>query len=67
MFDIHAIEKGALSDKPMILTFQAMADDDLEAWLSVMEGQVTVQRPQVASKTEMQSRIFQKTKTKTKF
>lgn len=57
MFDIHAIEKGALTDKPMILTFQAMSEEDLEGWLSVMEGQVTVQRPQAALKTEMQNEL----------
>lgn len=55
MFDIHAIEKGASSDKMIVFTFQAMTDEDLEGWISVMEGQTTVVRPQIASKTELQS------------
>lgn len=57
MFDIHAIEKGASSDKTIVFTFQAMADEDLEGWLSVMEGQTKITRPQIASRTEMQSQL----------
>jgi len=33
MFDIHAIEKGASSDKIIILTFQGMTEEDLEGWV----------------------------------
>jgi hypothetical protein len=57
MFDIHAIEKGASSDKIIVLTFQGMTEEDLEGWVSVMEGQINVSRPQISSKTEMQSRF----------
>ena len=57
MFDIHAIEKGASSDKMIVFTFQAMTDEDLEGWISVMEGQTTVVRPTISSKTELQSMI----------
>jgi len=57
MFDIHAIEKGASSDKMMVFTFQAMGEEDLESWVSVMEGQISVTRPQILSKTEIQSRF----------
>ena len=56
MFDIHAIEKGASSDKMIIFTFQAMTEEDLEGWVSVMEGQISITRPQILSKTEMQSK-----------
>jgi hypothetical protein len=58
MFDIHGIEKGALSDKLIVFTFQAMTEEDLEGWVSVMEGQINVSRPQISSKTEMQSRFL---------
>jgi hypothetical protein len=57
MFDIHAIEKGALSDKMSIFTFQAMTEEDLEGWVSVMEGQINISRPQILSKTEMQNEL----------
>lgn len=57
MFDIHAIEKGASSDKPIVFTFQAMIEEDLEGWVSVMEGQINISRPQIALKAEMQSNI----------
>lgn len=57
MFDVHAIEKGASSDKMIVFTFQAMTDEELEGWVSVMEGQISVVRPQISSKTELQSRI----------
>lgn len=57
MFDIHAIEKGASSDKAIIFTFQAMTEEDLEGWVSVMEGQINISRPQILSKTEMQSKL----------
>ena len=56
MFDIQAIEKCASTDKSILFTFQAMTDEDLEGWVSVMEGQIHVSRPQIASRTEMQSR-----------
>jgi hypothetical protein len=62
MFDIHAIEKGASSDKIIVLTFQGMTEEDLEGWVSVMEGQINVSRPQISSKTEMQSRFYLLTK-----
>ena len=55
MFDIHAIEKGASSDKPLVFTFQATIEEDLEGWVSVMEGQINISRPQIALKAEMQS------------
>jgi hypothetical protein len=42
--------------KMIIFTFQAMTEEDLEGWVSVMEGQINVSRPQISSKTEMQSR-----------
>lgn len=58
MFDIHAIEKGASSDKMIIFTFQSMTEEDLEGWVSVMEGQINISRPQISSKTEMQSKIL---------
>lgn len=57
MFDIQAIEKGASSDKTMVFTFQAMTEEDLEGWISVMGGQVNVCKPQISSKTEMQSKF----------
>jgi len=58
MFDIHAIEKGASSDKMIVFTFQSMTEEDLEGWVSVMEGQINVSRPQISSKTEMQSKLI---------
>jgi hypothetical protein len=57
MFDIHAIEKGASSDKMIVFTFQAMSEEELEGWVSVMEGQIHISRPQISSKTEMQSNL----------
>ena len=57
MFDIQAIEKGASSDKPLVFTFQSMTDEDLEGWISIMGGQVNVCKPQISSKTEMQSKF----------
>jgi hypothetical protein len=57
MFDVHAIEKGALSDKMIIFTFQAMTEEELEGWVSVMEGQINISRPQISSKTEMQNEL----------
>lgn len=56
MFDIHAIEKGAASDKLTVFTFQAMTDEDLEGWVSVMEGQINIVRPPTSARTEMQSK-----------
>ncbi|CAF1184290.1 unnamed protein product [Adineta steineri] len=57
MFDIHAIEKGASSDKMIVFTFQSMNEEDLEGWVSVMEGQINISRPQISSKTEMQNEL----------
>jgi hypothetical protein len=56
MFDIHAIEKGAASDKLTVFTFQAMTEEDLEGWVSVMEGQTNVSRPPTSARNEMQSK-----------
>jgi hypothetical protein len=67
MFDIHAIEKGASSDKMIVFTFQAMTEEDLEGWVSVMEGQISVTRPQISSKTEMQSKALSLKFAQTKF
>ncbi|CAF3478981.1 unnamed protein product [Rotaria sp. Silwood1] len=57
MFDIQAIEKGASSDKMIVFTFQAMAEEDLEGWISVMGGQINISKPQISSKTEMQNEL----------
>jgi len=57
MFDIHAIEKGAASDKLTVFTFQAMTEEDLEGWVSVMEGQTNVSRPQASARNEMQNEL----------
>lgn len=56
MFDLHAIEKGGSSDKMFVLTFQAMTEEDYEGWVSITGGQIDVSKPQLSSKTEMQSR-----------
>jgi hypothetical protein len=58
MFDLHAIEKGGSSDKMSVFTFQAMTEDDFESWVSTLGGQINITKPQLSSKTEMQSRIF---------
>ncbi|UJR28591.1 hypothetical protein I4U23_009824 [Adineta vaga] len=57
MFDIHAIEKGASSDKMIVFTFQSTNEEDWEGWVSVMEGQISISRPQISSKTEMQNEL----------
>ncbi|CAF0750349.1 unnamed protein product [Rotaria sordida] len=57
MFDIHAIEKGASSDKMIVFTFQSMTEEDLEGWISGMGGQINVSKPQISSKTEMQNEL----------
>ena len=63
MFDLHAIEKGGSSDKMLIFTFQAMTEEDFEGWVSITGGQINVSKPQLSSKTEMQSKIvFKKSK-----
>ena len=58
MFDVQAIEKGALSDKMIIFTFQAMTEDELQGWISVMGGLTNISKPQISSKTDMQSKYF---------
>lgn len=56
MFDLHALEKGSTSDKMNVLTFQAMTEDDFEAWVSITGGQIHVTKPQLSSKIELQSK-----------
>lgn len=56
MFDLHTIEKGGLSDKLNIFTFQATNEEDFEGWVSITGGQINVTKPQSSSKTEMQSK-----------
>ncbi len=60
MFDLHAIEKGGSSDKMSVFTLQAMTEEDFERWVSITGGQIDIPKPQLSSKTEMQSRIFEK-------
>ena len=55
MFDLHVIEKGGSSDKMIILTIQTMTEEDFQAWVSITGGQIHVSKPQLSSKTEMQS------------
>jgi hypothetical protein len=59
MFDLHAIEKGGSSDKMSVFTLQAMTEEDFERWVSITGGQIDITKPQLSSKTEMQSRIFE--------
>ena len=56
MFDLHAIEKGGSSDKTLFFTFQAMTEEDFEGWVSIFGGQIDISKPQLSSKTEMQSK-----------
>ena len=56
MFDLHAIEKGGSTDKMSVLTFQAMTEDDFEGWVSILGGQINISKPELSSKTEMQSK-----------
>jgi hypothetical protein len=56
MFDLHAIEKGGSSDKMSVLTCQAMTEEDFEGWVSITGGQINISKPQLSSKTEMQSK-----------
>jgi hypothetical protein len=58
MFDIHCIEKGVSSDKMFQFTFQATTEEDFEGWVSITGGQIDVSKPQLLSKTEMQSKIL---------
>jgi hypothetical protein len=58
MFDIHGIEKGGSSDKMFQFTFQATTEEDFEGWVSITGGQIDVSKPQLLSKTEMQSKIL---------
>lgn len=55
MFDLHAVEKGGSTEKNFLLTFQAMTDEDFEGWVSIFGGQIDISKPQLSSKTEMQS------------
>jgi len=57
MFDLHALEKGSTSDKMNVLTFQAMTEDDFEAWVSITGGQIHVTKPQLSSKIELQNEL----------
>jgi hypothetical protein len=66
MFDLHAIEKGGSSDKLSICTLQAMTEEDFEGWVAITGGQIDVSKPQLSSKTEMQSRNFFNKNIKTK-
>ena len=56
MFDLHGIEKGGPSDKMVGFTFQAMNEDEFEGWVSITGGQINISKPQLSSKTEMQSK-----------
>ena len=56
MFDLHGIERGGSSDKMIGLTFQAMNEDEFEGWVSITGGQINISKPQLSSKTEMQSK-----------
>jgi len=58
MFDLHAIEKGGSPDKMSIFTLQATTEEDFEEWVAITGGQIDVSKPQLSSKTEMQSRNF---------
>jgi hypothetical protein len=58
MFDLHGIEKGGSSDKMLVFTCQAMTEDDFEGWVSITGGQINISKPQLSSKTEMQSKSF---------
>jgi hypothetical protein len=58
MFDLHAIEKGGSSDKMSVLTCQAMTEEDFEGWVSITGGQINISKPQLSSKTEMQSKYL---------
>jgi len=58
MFDLHAIEKGGSSDKMLVFTFQSMTEEDFERWVSICGGQINVSKPQLLSKTELQSKYF---------
>lgn len=63
MFDVQVLEKGASSDKTIVFTFQAMAQEDLDGWISVMGGYTNAAAPQAPSKVEMQSEYFSLQKT----
>lgn len=56
MFDLHVMERGGSSDKTFLLTFQSVTDEDFEGWLSILGGQIDTSKPQLSSKTEMQSK-----------
>ena len=58
MFDVQTIEKGASSDKMIVLTFQAMTEEEFEGWISIMGGLMNITKPTLSSKTEMQSKEF---------
>lgn len=58
MFDLHAIEKGGSSDKMVVLTCQAMTEEEFEGWVSITGGQIHVSKPERSLKTEMQSKNF---------
>lgn len=63
MFDLHGIEKGGPSDKMVGFTFQAMNEDEFEGWVSITGGQINISKPQLSSKTEMQSKEVHSTCT----
>jgi hypothetical protein len=68
MFDLHGIEKGGSSDKISIFTCQGMNEEDFEGWVSTTGGQINISRPQLSSKTEMQSiNFFRKNSERTEF
>ena len=56
MFDLQVMERGGSSDKTYLLTFQAVTDEDFDGWLAILGGQIDTSKPQLSSKSEMQSR-----------
>jgi hypothetical protein len=67
MFDLHVIEKGGSSDKISVLTCQGMTEDDFEGWVSILGGQINISKPQLSSKTEMQSKNSERQKENLRF
>ena len=62
MFDAHAIERGGSTDKMIVFTFQATTEEDFEGWVAICGGQINVSKPQLSSKTELQSKVNLKMK-----
>ncbi len=67
MFDLHGIEKGGSPDKMSIFTLQATTEEDFEEWVAITGGQIDVSKPQLSSKTEMQSNKNNHNKNKMSF